>query len=233
MISNSTLPKHANRPTLCACDVCPLRRKGLFDGSKERRQAERFHCHPPGLSEVGRGCLAGPVFAAAVILPKDFYHPLLNDSKQVTEEHRYELRPFIEKHAISYAVGIVDHEEIDAINILKASFKAMHLAIDQLKTTPQLLLIDGNRFTPYPAIPHECIIQGDGIYASIAAASILAKTYRDDFMIQLHDQFPHYKWNSNKGYATLQHRTAIEEHGLSPYHRKSFQCLPSQLELDL
>ena len=186
-----------------------------------------------GCDEAGRGCLAGPVFAAAVILPKDFYHPLLNDSKQVTEEHRYELRPFIEKHAISYAVGIVDHEEIDAINILKASFKAMHLAIDQLKTTPQLLLIDGNRFTPYPAIPHECIIQGDGIYASIAAASILAKTYRDDFMIQLHDQFPHYKWNSNKGYATLQHRTAIEEHGLSPYHRKSFQCLPSQLELDL
>jgi ribonuclease HII len=186
-----------------------------------------------GCDEAGRGCLAGPVFAAAVILPKDFYHPLLNDSKQVTEENRYELRPVIEKEAVSYAVGIVDHEEIDAINILKASFKAMHLAIDQLTTKPQLLLIDGNRFTTYVGIPHECIIQGDGIYASIAAASILAKTYRDDYMKQLHQQFPQYKWDSNKGYATLQHRTAIEEHGLSPYHRKSFQCLPSQLELDL
>lgn len=186
-----------------------------------------------GCDEAGRGCLAGPVFAAAVILPKDFYHPLLNDSKQVTEEHRYALRPVIEQQAVSYAVGIVDHEEIDAINILKASFKAMHLAIDQLTTKPQLLLIDGNRFTTYAAIPHECIIQGDGIYASIAAASILAKTYRDDYMKQLHQEFPQYKWDSNKGYATLQHRNAIEEHGMSPYHRKSFQCLPSQLELDL
>lgn len=186
-----------------------------------------------GCDEAGRGCLAGPVFAAAVILPRDFHHPLLNDSKQVTEEHRYELRPIIEKHAVSYAVGIVDHEEIDAINILKASFKAMHLAVDKLTTPPQLLLIDGNRFTTYPTIPHECIIKGDGIYASIAAASILAKTYRDDYMLQLHDQFPQYKWNSNKGYATLQHRNAIEAHGMSPYHRKSFQCLPSQLELDL
>ena len=186
-----------------------------------------------GCDEAGRGCLAGPVFAAAVILPKDFYHPLLNDSKQVTEEHRYALRPVIEKEAVSYAVGIVDHEEIDAINILKASFKAMHLAIDQLTTKPQLLLIDGNRFTTYNSIPHECIIQGDGIYASIAAASILAKTYRDDFMKQLHLEYPQYKWDSNKGYATLQHRHAIEAHGMSPYHRKSFQCLPSQLELDL
>lgn len=186
-----------------------------------------------GCDEAGRGCLAGPVFAAAVILPRDFHHPLLNDSKQVTEEHRYELRPIIEKHAVSYAVGIVDHEEIDAINILKASFKAMHLAIDKLTTAPQLLLIDGNRFTTYPAIPHECIIKGDGIYASIAAASILAKTYRDDYMMQLHDQYPQYKWNSNKGYGTLQHRNALEAHGMSPYHRKSFQCLPSQLELDL
>lgn len=186
-----------------------------------------------GCDEAGRGCLAGPVFAAAVILPKDFHHPLLNDSKQVTEEDRYALRPIIEQYAVSYAVGIVDHEEIDAINILKASFKAMHLAIEKLTTAPQLLLIDGNRFTTYPGIQHECIIKGDGIYASIAAASILAKTYRDDFMVQLHDQFPQYKWNSNKGYATLQHRNAIEEHGMSPYHRKSFQCLPSQLELDL
>jgi len=186
-----------------------------------------------GCDEAGRGCLAGPVFAAAVILPRDFYHPLLDDSKQVTEEHRYELRPFIEKHAISHAVGIVDHEEIDAINILKASFKAMHLAVDQLTTKPELLLIDGNNFTVYPSIKHECIIKGDGIYASIAAASILAKTYRDDYMVKLHEQFPQYKWNTNKGYATLQHRTAIEEHGMSPYHRKSFQCFSSQMELDL
>jgi ribonuclease HII len=186
-----------------------------------------------GCDEAGRGCLAGPVFAAAVILPKKFYHPLLNDSKQVTEEHRYELRPFIEKNAVAYAVGIVDHEEIDAINILKASFKAMHLAIDQLHTKPELLLIDGNRFTIYPTIQHECVIKGDSIYASIAAASILAKTYRDDFMKNLHEQFPHYKWNTNKGYGTLEHRTAIEQHGMSPYHRKSFQCLPAQLELDL
>lgn len=186
-----------------------------------------------GCDEAGRGCLAGPVFAAAVILPAKFHHPLLNDSKQVTEEHRYALRPIIEKEAVSFAVGMVDHEEIDSINILKASFKAMHLAIDQLTTKPGLLLIDGNRFTTYSSIPHECIIQGDGIYASIAAASILAKTYRDDYMKRLHLEFPHYKWDSNKGYATLQHRNAIEAHGLSPYHRKSFQCLPSQLALDL
>lgn len=186
-----------------------------------------------GCDEAGRGCLAGPVFAAAVILPKNFRHPLLNDSKQLTEEHRYELRPVIEKEAISYAVGMVDHEEIDAINILKASFKAMHLAIAQLKVLPELLLIDGNRFTTYPSIPHECIIKGDGIYASIAAASILAKTYRDDFMVKLHESYPQYKWDSNKGYATLQHRNAIEAFGMSPFHRKSFQCLPSQLELDM
>lgn len=186
-----------------------------------------------GCDEAGRGCLAGPVFAAAVILPRKFRHPLLNDSKQVTEEHRYELRTIIEKEAVCFAVGMVDHVEIDTINILKASFKAMHLAIDQLSIKPQLLLIDGNRFTPYPAIPHECIIQGDGIYASIAAASILAKTYRDDYMKRLHAEYPQYKWDSNKGYATLQHRHAIETHGMSPYHRKSFQCLPSQLELNL
>jgi ribonuclease HII len=186
-----------------------------------------------GCDEAGRGCLAGPVFAAAVILPRKFYHPLLNDSKQVTEEHRYELRPYIEQNAVAYAVGIVDHEEIDAINILKASFKAMHIAIDKLHTQPELLLIDGNRFTTHPTIKHECVIKGDSIYASIAAASILAKTYRDDYMMQLHEQFPHYKWNTNKGYGTLQHRSAIGEHGMSPYHRKSFQCLPSQLELEL
>lgn len=184
-----------------------------------------------GCDEAGRGCLAGPVFAAAVILPEDFYHPLLNDSKKVTEEHRFELRPYIEKHAIDFAVANVDEKEIDEINILKASFKAMHLAVDQLKTIPDLLLIDGNRFTKYPSIPHECIIKGDGIYAAIAAASILAKTYRDDYMLQLHEQYPYYGWNTNKGYGTILHRKAIEEFGLSDAHRKSFQCLPAQLSI--
>jgi ribonuclease HII len=186
-----------------------------------------------GCDEAGRGCLAGPVFAAAVILPEGFYHEKLNDSKQVNEETRYTLRSYIEKHAISYHVAMVDHEEIDRINILNASFKAMHLAIDQLKKKPRYLIIDGNRFTRYKKIPHACIIQGDGIYASIAAASILAKTYRDDYMRQLHDQFPHYKWYTNKGYATEEHRKAIEQFGLSPFHRRSFTCLPSQLELNL
>jgi ribonuclease HII len=185
-----------------------------------------------GCDEAGRGCLAGPVFAAAVILPKRFYHPLLNDSKQVAEDDRNELRTFIEKKALCYAVAMVDHEEIDRINILKASFKAMHLALDQLKERPGFLLIDGNRFTPYRDVPHECIIQGDGRYASIAAASILAKTYRDEFMMKLHDEFPHYKWNSNKGYATRAHRAAIAEFGMCSYHRRSFTCLPPQLSFE-
>jgi len=187
-----------------------------------------------GCDEAGRGCLAGPVFAAAVILPQDFFHPLLNDSKQVQEETRYELRSYIESNAISYAVAMVDHEEIDRINILNASFKAMHLAIDQLKTKPRMLLIDGNRFNRYKRLPHECIIKGDSIYASIAAASILAKTYRDDYMRNLHVQFPNYKWDTNKGYATEEHRRAIEQFGLSTYHRRSFQCFsPEQLSLDI
>lgn len=175
-----------------------------------------------GCDEAGRGCLAGPVFAAAVIVPPDFYHPLLNDSKQVVEETRNELRIFIEKNAIAYSVAQVDHEEIDRINILKASFKAMHLALDKLKKRPKLLLIDGNRFTKYRRTKHECIIKGDGIYASIAAASILAKTYRDDFMKNLHNDYPHYKWITNKGYGTREHRQAIASHGPSPYHRRSF-----------
>lgn len=175
-----------------------------------------------GADEAGRGCYAGPVFAAAVILPKDFYHPLLNDSKQVSVKDRETLRVIIKSAAISWAVASVDHEEIDRINILKASFKAMHLAIDQLKTKPEFLLIDGNRFTPYPFIPHNCIVKGDGKYASIAAASILAKTERDAFMQELHHEFPQYGWNKNKGYGTLQHRKAIEEFGLCKYHRKSF-----------
>ncbi len=175
-----------------------------------------------GCDEAGRGCYAGPVFAAAVILPKDFYHPLLNDSKQVKEKDREKLRVFIEEHAISFGVGIVSNEEIDQINILQASFKAMHLAIDQLNTRPELLLIDGNRFKPYPFIQHKCIIKGDGKYANIAAASILAKTYRDAFMYQLHKQFPMYGWNKNKGYGTLIHRNAIAQYGLTSYHRMSF-----------
>lgn len=176
-----------------------------------------------GCDEAGRGCLAGPVFAAAVILPKDFHHPLLNDSKQVTEENRNILRPIIEAVAISYAVASVDNNEIDDINILKASFKAMHLAIDNLKQRPRLLLIDGNRFTRYRKVRHECIIKGDGLFSSIAAASILAKTYRDQYMRGLHDEFPHYGWDHNKGYGTTVHRDAIAVHGQCKYHRKSFQ----------
>ena len=186
-----------------------------------------------GCDEAGRGCLAGPVFAAAVILPEGFYHEKLNDSKQVAEEDRYELRTFIEKNAISYQVASVDHEEIDRINILNASFKAMHLAIEKLTTKAKFLIIDGNRFTKYKRIPHQCIIQGDGEYASIAAASILAKTYRDDFMRNLHPDFPQYKWNTNKGYGTLEHRKAIEQFGLTPFHRRSFNCTSTQLELDM
>ncbi len=180
-----------------------------------------------GCDEAGRGCYAGPVFAAAVILPKDFYHPLLNDSKQIEAEIRYELRTFIEARAISHAVAMVSEQEIDCINILNASFKAMHLALDKLMCEPELLLIDGNRFTKYKKLHHQCVIKGDGIYASIAAASILAKTYRDDYMIQLHDSFPHYHWNQNKGYGTLVHRNAIETHGLCIHHRKSFDILPA------
>jgi ribonuclease HII len=184
-----------------------------------------------GCDEAGRGCFAGPVFAAAVILPKNFKHELLNDSKKLSEKDRYYLRPVIEKSAIAFAVASVNNEEIDSINILKASLKAMHLAIDQLKKVPQLLLIDGNRFINYKKIPHQCIIKGDGIYASIAAASILAKTYRDDYMLQLHKQFPNYNWQNNKGYGTAVHRKAIEEFGITPYHRKSFRLLPDQTGL--
>jgi ribonuclease HII len=186
-----------------------------------------------GCDEAGRGSYAGPVFAAAVILPPDFFHPLLNDSKQVTEVNRNELRIFIEQNAIDYSVARVDHKEIDRINILRASFKAMHLAIRQLKVQPQFLLIDGNRFTKYKKIPHQCIIEGDGLYSAIAAASILAKTYRDDYMRQLHEEFPHYQWYSNKGYGTREHRNAIEEFGLCKYHRKSFDILPPQLKMEI
>ena len=184
-----------------------------------------------GLDEAGRGCYAGPVFAAAVILPKDFQHPLLNDSKQLSEKQRDLLRPVIEKESISFAVSSVDNDEIDAINILQASFKAMHQAIESLKVKPQQLLIDGNRFKPYKSVKHECFVKGDGIYASIAAASVLAKTYRDEYMLQLHEEFPYYAWINNKGYRTAAHRAAIDQHGLCRYHRKSFNIVPAQISI--
>jgi ribonuclease HII len=184
-----------------------------------------------GCDEAGRGCLAGPVFAAAVILPKDFYHPLLNDSKQITEEQRNELRPFIEQHAISYSVAQLCNKQIDKLNILKASFKSMHLAVRALRLQPQLLLIDGNRFVPYKRIPYKCIIGGDSIYASIAAASVLAKTYRDDYMKDLHHKFPQYNWAKNKGYATREHQQALEKYGPTPFHRRSFRLDYSQPQL--
>lgn len=176
-----------------------------------------------GCDEAGRGCLAGPVVAAAVILPPGFGHPLLNDSKKLSEKQRNLLRPIIEQEAIAWAVAQVDAPEIDSINILWASFKAMHLAIDKLDSKPAFLLIDGNRFSPYPSIPHACQIKGDGRFASIAAASILAKTHRDDLMNQLHLEYPQFLWNQNRGYPTLAHREAVLHHGPSPYHRNSFQ----------
>lgn len=185
-----------------------------------------------GADEAGRGCYAGPVFAAAVILPNQFFHPLLNDSKQVSAKERELLKEVIQSSAIGWAVASVDNTEIDRINILKASFKAMHLAIDQLKPGPRLLLIDGNRFIPYKKVPHHCIIKGDGKYACIAAASILAKTFRDAYMRQLHEEFPMYGWNKNKGYGTLEHRMAIEKYGLCKYHRKSYRILPGQGKID-
>ena len=178
-----------------------------------------------GCDEAGRGCLAGAVYAAAVILPKDFKNELLNDSKQLSEKQRYALREVIEKEAIAWAVGVVSPEEIDEINILRASFLAMHRAVDQLTTRPQHLLIDGNRFTKYPDIPHSTVVKGDGKYLSIAAASILAKTYRDDYMNRLHEEFPYYDWDHNKGYPTKKHRAAIAERGTTPYHRMTFNLL--------
>jgi ribonuclease HII len=184
-----------------------------------------------GCDEAGRGCYAGPVFAAAVILPKNFEHPLLNDSKQIKAPVRYELRKVIENEAIAFAVARVNVEEIDSINILQASYKAMHLALDALAVVPALLLIDGNRFKPYRHIAHKCIIKGDGMYASIAAASILAKTYRDDYMLQLHNEHPYYQWQHNKGYGTQAHRDAIEKYGICEHHRKSFNIMPLQAQL--
>ena len=184
-----------------------------------------------GCDEAGRGCLAGAVYAAAVILPPDFHNDELNDSKQLSERRRYALRPIIEAEAVAWAVGVVTPEEIDRINILKASFLAMHRAIEQLKVRPEHLLIDGNRFTPYPGIGHTTVVKGDGKYLSIAAASVLAKTYRDDYMNRLATEYPEYAWNVNKGYPTKAHREAIRQYGITPYHRKTFRLLPQQLEL--
>lgn len=185
-----------------------------------------------GCDEAGRGCLAGPVVAAAVILPPRFTNKTLNDSKQLTEKQRYELREIIEKKAITWAVGIVSPQEIDEINILNASFLAMHRAIDQLNQVPEHLLIDGNRFKDYKEIPHTCMVKGDGRFYSIAAASILAKTYRDDIMLELHNDFPDYQWDKSKGYPTKAHRAAIEKYGVTEHHRKSFKLIEPQMQLD-
>lgn len=181
------------------------------------------HQTEAGCDEAGRGCLAGPVVAAAVILPADFKNELLTDSKQLSEKNRDRLRPIIEEQALAWAVGFVDHQEIDEINILNASIKAMHKALDQLAQTPDFILVDGNRFKPYQEIPHQCIIKGDATYLSIAAASVLAKTHRDEYMMQLHNAYPEYNWKSNKGYPTPAHKAVVRQNGRSPYHRKSFK----------
>jgi ribonuclease HII len=184
-----------------------------------------------GCDEAGRGCLAGPVVASAVILPIGFKHELLNDSKQMSDTQRKQLRPYIEEHAVAWAVGIVSPQEIDEINILNASFLAMHRALDQLQVKFDEILVDGNRFKKYQDVPHHCIIKGDGKYKSIAAASVLAKTYRDDIMDALHEEFSDYAWDKNKGYPTVAHRLAISQKGTTPHHRMSFTLLPEQLKL--
>ena len=184
-----------------------------------------------GCDEAGRGCLAGPVFAAAVILPPDFECEELNDSKKLTEKIRYKLRPIIEEKALAWAVGVVSAEEIDQINILNASFLAMHRAVEKLGMEPEHLIIDGNRFKKYKEVPHDCVVKGDGKYLSIAAASVLAKTYRDDYMNEIDKQYPAYRWSKNKGYPTKDHRKAIEEFGPTEHHRKSFTLLDKQVKL--
>lgn len=186
-----------------------------------------------GCDEAGRGCLAGPVFAAAVILPPDFSNDKLNDSKQLSEKQRYLLRDVIMRDAVAYAVAKLDAPQIDEINILNASIKSMHLALDQLTVRPEFIIVDGNRFKPYNGIKYQTIVKGDGKYLSIAAASVLAKTFRDDFMLQIDKEFPQYNWAKNKGYPTADHRAAIAKYGITPYHRRSFRLLDTQLELPL
>ncbi|HTK18642.1 MAG TPA: ribonuclease HII [Mucilaginibacter sp.] len=191
----------------------------------------QFEFIEAGCDEAGRGCLAGPVFAAAVILPDGFDHPLLNDSKQLSEEVRYQLRDEIQQTAVAFAVASVDNIEIDQINILNASFLAMHRAIEQLSVIPEFLIIDGNRFNKYKKVPHQCIVEGDAKYFSIAAASILAKTYRDDFMKQIALEHPEYDWHSNKGYPTIKHRETVLKIGFTPYHRRTFRVSDPQLSI--
>ncbi|GMN11246.1 ribonuclease HII [Croceitalea sp. MTPC9] len=186
-----------------------------------------------GTDEAGRGCLAGPVTAAAVILKIDFHNTILNDSKQLSELKREQLKPIIEESATGFGVCHIFEDEIDKINILNASILAMHKSLDKLKKSPSLILVDGNRFKPYNDIPHKCIIKGDSKYMSIAAASVLAKTYRDEYMLRIHQEFPMYNWAKNKGYPTKEHREAIRKYGLTKYHRKSFKQLPEQLTLEI
>lgn len=184
-----------------------------------------------GIDEAGRGCYAGPVVAAAVILPKNFFHPLLDDSKKMTTGNREYLKEIIEKNAVAYSVAFVDNDIIDQINILQATYKAMHKCVDDLKINPELLLVDGNRFLKYKSTPHQCIIKGDGKYMSIAAASVLAKTYRDAYMKEINEEHPHYEWKKNKGYGTAVHRAAIAQYGICEYHRKSFRIYPTSLHI--
>lgn len=200
-----------------------------------KKQLELFYkenCNEAGCDEAGRGCLAGPVVAAAVILPDNFNNELINDSKQLSETKRKKLRIIIENEAVSWAVAFVDNKEVDEINVLNASYLAMHRAIDKLTTQPEHLIIDGNRFNKYKNLAHKCIVKGDSKYMSIAAASILAKTHRDEYMEKIHNEFPMYDWNKNKAYPTKKHREAIAKHGITKYHRKSFRLLDEQLKLE-
>ncbi|MFD0993494.1 ribonuclease HII [Tenacibaculum geojense] len=191
------------------------------------------HILEAGTDEAGRGCLAGPVVAAAVILPKNFKHEFLNDSKQLSEKKRQLLRPFIEENALAYHVSFIHNDEVDELNVLQASITGMQRSIGKLSTIPEFIIVDGNKFKPYKNIPHQTIVKGDAKYMSIAAASVLAKTYRDEFMEKIHEEFPEYNWKKNKGYPTKEHRNAIRQIGASKYHRKSFKLLPEQLKLPL
>ena len=186
-----------------------------------------------GTDEAGRGCLSGPVVAAAVILPQDFSHPFLNDSKQISEKKRAELKPFIEQNALAFGVSFIWKQEVDEINVLQASITGMHRAIETLKITPEFIIVDGNKFKNYKNIPHKTIVKGDAKFQSIAAASILAKTYRDAYMVKIHQEYPMYNWQKNKGYPTKEHRNAIRQFGATKYHRKTFKLLPEQLKLDI